>query len=419
MRVEVYGLGTEVPQPGTGMLHYDVGAGWQSVAMDVVSDNVYDAVFPAASCGQEVLYYVSAEAVGGTGYTNPHTAPGDSYSAISAYGTIVYFADDFETDTGWTADNLGATSGDWERGVPVNDPGWDYDPTSDSDGSGQCYLTQNVLGNTDVDNGAVRLFSPLLDLSAAGAAIAYDYFLRLTDTDGTDRLLVEINTTGGSGTWTEVTRHDTNGGLLWHHYEITSAHWAVAGVTPSASSQLRFTANDGDAQSIVEAGLDAFQVWALDCLGPDADGDDVPDSQDNCPNDYNPLQEDSDGDEVGDACDGCPNEPALTAPSEDPETTCYDGIDNDCDGGTDLDDVDCQGPACTCGDLNGSGGKVDLSDFSDFSVCFGLRGPTAQCPQETFYCADLNQDGWINNSDFSTFQVVFGTVNTNLPPNCN
>ena len=75
-------------------------------------------------------------------------------------------------------------------------------------------------------------------------------------------------------------------------------------------------------------------------------------------------------------------------------------------------------PACTCGDLDGSGGKVNLSDFNKFAVCFGLRAPTPQCPQEEFDCADLNQDDWINLTDFNTFQVLFGTVNSNSPPNC-
>jgi hypothetical protein len=40
---------------------------------------------------------------------------------------------------------------------------------------------------------------------------------------------------------------------------------------------------------------------------PDADGDGIPDAQDNCPNIANPDQADSDGDKVGDACDRCPN----------------------------------------------------------------------------------------------------------------
>ena len=35
----------------------------------------------------------------------------------------------------------------------------------------------------------------------------------------------------------------------------------------------------------------------------DSDGDGIPNSTDNCPNDSNPGQEDEDGDDVGDACD--------------------------------------------------------------------------------------------------------------------
>jgi hypothetical protein len=39
----------------------------------------------------------------------------------------------------------------------------------------------------------------------------------------------------------------------------------------------------------------------------DADGDGIPDAEDNCPTVWNPSQEDEDGDEVGDACDSCPD----------------------------------------------------------------------------------------------------------------
>ena len=274
MRVEVYGVGTEVPQPGTGMLHYDTGSGWQSVPMNVVSDNVYDAVFPADTCGDETLYYVSAQAVGGRIYTDPRTAPTVSHWAIAANGLLVYFHDDFETNQGWSAANTsGATSGDWQRGVPVDDPNWEYDPASDSDGSGQCYLTQNQTGNTDVDAGSVMLTSPIIDMSTAGLAVSYDYYLRLTDGDGTDRLLVEANNNGGVGAWTEVARHDTDGGMGWRSHTITEADLIAASVPPTATMQFRFTANDGNPQSIVEGGLDAFLVSRYDCGAPPGDGD--------------------------------------------------------------------------------------------------------------------------------------------------
>ncbi|MBU0616324.1 MAG: hypothetical protein KKI02_01265, partial [Planctomycetes bacterium] len=183
--------------------------------------------------------------------------------------------DNFETDLGWTAVNLGATSGDWERGVPVDDPGWQYDPQSDSDGSGQCYLTENVAGNSDVDGGAVQLISPTIDMSTAGATISYDYYLHLTSADGSDRLLVEINSNDGEGTWIEIARHDTNGALAWRHHEITQADLDAAGVTLTSTMRIGFTVNDADPQSIVEAAIDAFQIVTFvcdECLG-DLDGD--------------------------------------------------------------------------------------------------------------------------------------------------
>jgi hypothetical protein len=272
MRVEVIGLGTEVPEPGTGMFHYDDGTGWQSAVMDVVAPNVYDAVFPAAACGQEILYYVSAESTSQSFYTDPRLAPAEAYLAVSAYGVVVAYEDDFDADQGWVPVNLGATSGDWQRGVPVNDPDWEYDPTSDSDGSGQCWLTQNEFGNTDVDDGAVQLTSPIIDMSGESVSITYDYFLRLTDSDGTDELLVEVSNNGNTGPWVEITSHTSDGALAWRTYTIVEADLLAVGVTPTANMKIRFTANDGDPQSIVEAGVDAFLVTTLDCT-PESSAD--------------------------------------------------------------------------------------------------------------------------------------------------
>jgi hypothetical protein len=50
----------------------------------------------------------------------------------------------------------------------------------------------------------------------------------------------------------------------------------------------------------------APQWFSLGLLIPDADGDGVPDAEDNCPTVPNPAQADADADSVGDACDNCP-----------------------------------------------------------------------------------------------------------------
>ncbi len=266
LRVQVAPLVSQ-PQPASARFFYDIGGGFVQGAIQQISPNVYDATFPAAPCGQSVRYYFSAMTTDSAEMRDPANAPAESHASLAATGTTPVFTDNFETNSGWTAENLGATSGDWQRGIPVNDPGWEYDPASDSDGSGRCFLTQNQIGNTDVDDGAVRLNSPTFDMSAAGEyVIRYDYFLYLTNTSGgVDQLLVEASGNGAAGPWRVLTRHITNGNLAWRSNEVTSADLEAAGVPLTANMRLRFTANDGNAQSINESGLDAFQVIRVEC----------------------------------------------------------------------------------------------------------------------------------------------------------
>lgn len=46
-----------------------------------------------------------------------------------------------------------------------------------------------------------------------------------------------------------------------------------------------------------------FSRWAVAIVAPDADGDGIPDADDNCPQTPNPDQADADNDGTGDACD--------------------------------------------------------------------------------------------------------------------
>lgn len=250
---------------GPVQLHHRFGAGaWVTQSMVSQGPGLFAAEVPPAPCGVLVEYYYSYVEASCGPASDPSGAPASVHSApVGAW--VAVFSDDFETDQGWVATNLGASSGDWQRGVPVNDPSWDYDPTSDFDGSGQCWLTQNTLGNSDVDNGAVRLASPVLDLSGTKVNVDYAYYLRLTNSNGTDALRVEISTNGAAGPWTEIARHDTDGGTAWRTHRVTKAELDALGILPSATTQLRFTANDDGTQSIVEAALDAFAITRLSC----------------------------------------------------------------------------------------------------------------------------------------------------------
>lgn len=77
----------------------------------------------------------------------------------------------------------------------------------------------------------------------------------------------------------------------------------------------------GSVHTIVEFAL-------IICPAPiiDTDQDGIPDDQDNCPYDYNPLQEDYDTDGVGDSCDNC-----IYVPNPLQEDIDMDGVGDVCD----------------------------------------------------------------------------------------
>ena len=261
-QVEVSGVGAFQTVPNSGVLSVSVNGGaFTPTPMVETSPDHYDATLPAGSCLDEVRFFVGVDTTLGPA-ASPARAE-DAFEARVETGTLSLFTDDFETDKGWTSTVNGASSGAWERGVPVDDGGWPYDPSSDGDGSGQCFLTQNQTGNTDVDGGSVTLISPDLDMSG-GADLEYAYFLVLTFEDGVDQLLVEIDSNGGAGPWLPIATHTLNGN--WKTHTISQATLTGLGVTFTPTMRVRFTANDGPTASIVEAGVDGVRVVRKVCL---------------------------------------------------------------------------------------------------------------------------------------------------------
>ena len=87
---------------------------------------------------------------------------------------ITVFEDDFETDKGWTV--IGdAVDGQWEHGVPVEKTGswYGFPPPDDYDGSGSCFLTDNVDSTSYVKDGTTSLISPLIDINSRDAVINF------------------------------------------------------------------------------------------------------------------------------------------------------------------------------------------------------------------------------------------------------
>ncbi len=243
---------------GTPQLFYDDGSGFQSVALTSLGGMDYQIDFPVVDCEATVNYYLSVDTTDGETVLSPRNAPTLTYDAFAVVGIVDVLVENFEATNGWTTENVSVTDGAWERGVPAGD-GDRGDPTADSDGSGSCWLTDNVAGNSDVDGGPTRLISPAFDMTSnPGAVVSYSYWF--TNDDNDDSLVVDVSDNNGA-TWTQVDSYSSGSG--W-----TQASFKVADfVSTSAFVRVRFSASDNPNNSVTEAGLDDFRIQTYDCGG--------------------------------------------------------------------------------------------------------------------------------------------------------
>ncbi len=246
--------GSENYVPGTGKLYYrfDPSDPYSTVPLTPLSGDLFEVDLPNTRPGDQPEFYFSAQGDGGTTVTSPFTAPNDVYAFEVCFVDEI-MKDDFELDLGWTVQNINLLDGPWERGVPIG--GGDRgDPPTDYDGSGKCYLTDNVDGDSDVDGGPTILTSPVFALSGADAGITYSRW-HYND-DNNDIFTVEISNDAGA-TWKVVEKiGHTNG---WNVVNFDVADY----ITPTAQMQIRFSAIDQPNDSVTEAGLDAFRVMEL------------------------------------------------------------------------------------------------------------------------------------------------------------
>jgi hypothetical protein len=266
VRVEVQGLAA-APASGSGALYYSIdGGSFVAGAITEIVDNVYDVILPATGCFSRIDWYVEAQTESSEVLRSPANAPASTHSTIVATAAVTAFADNFETNKGWTVSG-NATDGHWDRGIPAGN-GERGDPPTDYDGSGRCYLTDNVYGNSDVDGGTTTLTSPTIDLSAGDARISYArwYSNSFGDAPNADTMKVWISNDNGAS-WTLVERVgpavEANGGWYTHSF------WVSSFVTPTATMKLRYDASDLGSGSVVEAAIDAVQVTTFECSSTD------------------------------------------------------------------------------------------------------------------------------------------------------
>ncbi len=172
--------------------------------------------------------------------------------------------------------------------------------------------------------------------------------------------------------------------------------------------------------------VESFSVTELGAVS-DADGDGVPDEEDNCVDVPNPGQEDFDGDGQGDACDECtdtdgdgfgnPGFPANTCAVDNcPETANPDQLDADNDGLGDVCDE------CTDTDDDGFGNPGYPANTCTEDNCPDVSNPG----QEDFdgdglgdACDDDDDgDGVVDDDDVCAWTVIPESVPTvELKPN--
>jgi hypothetical protein len=255
---------TEDYLPGSAMLHYrDDGGAFLSSPLTSVSANLFEADLPPAACGATPEYYFSAQSVGGTTVLMPWDAPASVYSAT--IGTLtVLLDDDAETDHGWTVeDSPDLLDGSWERGVPVDCRRGD--PSSDSDGSGQCYVTGNDTDDecdSDVDEGYTRLISPTLDLSRGDTIVEYAlwYTNNFLGNPNADVFTVSLSNDNGAN-WTAIETFGPETSSGWTHHSFRPADF----ITVTGQVKIRFEASDLDYASVVEAGIDDVYISQFEC----------------------------------------------------------------------------------------------------------------------------------------------------------
>jgi len=259
---------------GSPTLYYAVNDGpFLPVAMSPTGSlNEYEGAIPDAS-GAIVSYYLSATDTYGAASTEPAFAPSAGVHRFLAGAATTITSFNMESNSGWwvgdPADN--ATTGIWVWTDPVGTqvtPPTYVQPEDDHTFAGiLCWVTGNATlfdppGTNDVDGGRTTLTTALLDATAGGLVHpVISYYRWYTNNQGAspgeDVWRVEISNDGGK-TWVSV-ENTMQSDASWRRVLFRIEDF----VTPTDQMLLRFIAEDAGPGSLVEAGVDDFDLMAF------------------------------------------------------------------------------------------------------------------------------------------------------------
>ena len=174
------------------------------------------------------------------------------------------YYDDFTFDFGWTVSS-DATTGAWERAVPLgtNNGGVPANPGKDdsTDCSNMAYVTGNLgvtASDYDVDNGATTLTSPVFDLTGyLNPYLNYSrWFYNGGGTGTPNDSLTIILSNGTTKATVETVLYNTPNNSKWVHKSFNISGF----MTPTATMRLFVRTADANPGHIVEAGFDKFSI---------------------------------------------------------------------------------------------------------------------------------------------------------------